>query len=53
VWEAVNAGANTPNAEDSLFLKENDSWLEKYKPGKLRAKRVKMFVEMQGISASP
>jgi phosphatidylserine/phosphatidylglycerophosphate/cardiolipin synthase-like enzyme len=53
VWEEVNAGTDKPSDEDSLFLKENDSWLDKYKPGKLRAKRVKMFAEMEGISDPP
>jgi phosphatidylserine/phosphatidylglycerophosphate/cardiolipin synthase-like enzyme len=53
VWEQINARGENPNPEDSLFLKENDSWLRKYEPGKLRAKRVKMFVDMQGLSKTP
>jgi phosphatidylserine/phosphatidylglycerophosphate/cardiolipin synthase-like enzyme len=32
---------------DTAFLCTDDSWLEKYAPGKLRNKRVKMFAEMQ------
>lgn len=30
----------------SLFLDEKDSWLEKYKPGTLKAKRVQVFLDM-------
>jgi hypothetical protein len=30
----------------SLFLAEGDAWLDKYKPGSLRAKRVAMFKDM-------
>ncbi|MDQ8730209.1 phospholipase D-like domain-containing protein [Bradyrhizobium sp. LHD-71] len=33
-------------AESSLFLRESDDWLDKYKPGKLRRKRVEIFVSM-------
>ena len=29
-----------------LYLVEDDSWLEKYRPGTLRSKRVECFVEM-------
>jgi phosphatidylserine/phosphatidylglycerophosphate/cardiolipin synthase-like enzyme len=34
------------NMDASLFLSEGDAWLEKYKPGSLRAKRVAMFKDM-------
>ena len=34
------------NLDASLFLTEKDQWLEKYKPGSLRAKRVAMFRDM-------
>lgn len=34
--------------EGSLKLEEDDSWLEKYKEGKLRYKRVMMFTQMEG-----
>jgi len=34
------------NTDASLFLAEKDQWLEKYKPGSLRAKRVAMFRDM-------
>ncbi len=42
-----STGASTA-AENSgsLFLAETDKWLEKYKPGTLRAKRVGMFTVM-------
>ncbi|MEO7189979.1 MAG: phospholipase D-like domain-containing protein [Vicinamibacterales bacterium] len=30
----------------SLFLTEDDSWLQKYKPGSLRSKRVAIFTKM-------
>ena len=34
------------NMDASLFLAEGDAWLDKYKPGTLRAKRVTMFKDM-------
>ena len=34
------------NMDASLFLAEGDAWLDKYKPGSLRAKRVAMFKDM-------
>lgn len=34
--------------EDSLFLATTDKWQEKYRPGKLKAKRLKMYTEMEG-----
>jgi len=43
-----DGGAET---EANLFLRETDDWLEKYKPGSLRAKRVAMFTGMQGFTA--
>lgn len=50
---AVNGGvapAADSNAEANLFLAEDDAWLEKYLPGKFRAKRVAMLVTMAGPS---
>lgn len=41
--QAANAAADTGA---SLFLDETDSWLEKYKPGRLRRKRVEAFARM-------
>lgn len=41
------AGANAAaNSKSSLFLDENDDWLNDYKPGKLKRKRVEMFTKM-------
>ncbi|HOY03909.1 MAG TPA: phospholipase D-like domain-containing protein [Saprospiraceae bacterium] len=38
----------TPD-DSQLFLDPTDSWLDKYKPGKLRRKRVQMFIDMEGV----
>ncbi len=38
-----------PPADGSLALTEDDTWLAKYAPGKLRAKRVGVFVGMRGV----
>jgi len=35
-------------SDDSLFLISDDSWLDKYKPGKLRMKRLDIFRKMEG-----
>ncbi|HKR81421.1 MAG TPA: phospholipase D-like domain-containing protein [Candidatus Saccharimonadales bacterium] len=45
----AKSGAKSASADAaaSLFLAPNDSWLEKYQPGKLRYKRVKMFEVLQ------
>jgi len=42
---AANAAADE---KASLFLDETDGWLDKYKPGSLRMKRVEMFTKMAG-----
>ncbi len=42
----------TPD-ESELFLAPDDSWLDKYKPGKLRMKRVQMFIDMKGTVTLP
>lgn len=42
---AANAAADE---KASLFLDETDGWLDKYKPGSLRMKRVAMFTKMSG-----
>ncbi|HEX6316120.1 MAG TPA: phospholipase D-like domain-containing protein [Gemmatimonadaceae bacterium] len=34
--------------EDSLFLATTDKWQEKYKPGKLKAKRLRLYTDMEG-----
>jgi phosphatidylserine/phosphatidylglycerophosphate/cardiolipin synthase-like enzyme len=41
--------SDQPLSDDSLFLVENASWINKYAPGKLRSKRLDMFVTMAGI----
>jgi phosphatidylserine/phosphatidylglycerophosphate/cardiolipin synthase-like enzyme len=45
------APAADPNAEANLFLREDDAWLEKYVPGKFRAKRVAMLATMAGFTS--
>jgi phosphatidylserine/phosphatidylglycerophosphate/cardiolipin synthase-like enzyme len=39
----ANAAANS---KSSLFLREDDSWLKDYRPGKLKRKRMEMFARM-------
>ena len=53
VQEAIFFGDGTSSnaaadASASLFLAENDSWLAKYAPGKLRRKRVEAIAGMAG-----
>jgi phosphatidylserine/phosphatidylglycerophosphate/cardiolipin synthase-like enzyme len=45
--QARKAGVPPPK-DGSLELTEDDSWLQKYAPGKLRFKRVQLFVKMKG-----
>jgi hypothetical protein len=40
---------NKTTDEGTLILKPNDGWLDKYKPGLLRYKRVEMFTKMEGF----
>lgn len=40
--------AGKPSSDASLFLDEGKEWLEKYLPGTLRSKRVKMYTDMEG-----
>lgn len=47
---AARKAAVPPPADGSLALTSDDSWLQKYAPGKLRAKRVQAFVNMRGIA---
>jgi phosphatidylserine/phosphatidylglycerophosphate/cardiolipin synthase-like enzyme len=42
---AKESGTSQP-VDGSLELVENDSWLKKYTPGKLRHKRVQVFINM-------
>jgi hypothetical protein len=46
VVESLKDRDAAANMDASLFLTEKDQWLEKYKPGSLRAKRVAMFKDM-------
>jgi phosphatidylserine/phosphatidylglycerophosphate/cardiolipin synthase-like enzyme len=48
VVQLTKKNGQSKNSEGSLFLAENDKWLEKYKPGKLRAKRLKLYTDMDG-----
>lgn len=41
-----SAGASAGDGAGSRFMEETDAWLEKYKPGRLRRKRVEMFKRM-------
>jgi len=45
--QARKAGVPPPK-DGSLELTEDDGWLQKYAPGKLRFKRVQLFVKMKG-----
>lgn len=47
VTEALKDAGKAQEQKASLFLAENDTWLEKYSPGKLRAKRLGMYTSMQ------
>jgi phosphatidylserine/phosphatidylglycerophosphate/cardiolipin synthase-like enzyme len=40
---------NKRNDDGTLFLSPDDSWLDNYKKGKLRRKRVEMFTKMKGF----
>jgi phosphatidylserine/phosphatidylglycerophosphate/cardiolipin synthase-like enzyme len=42
----------TPDASQ-VFLAPDDSWLDKYKPGKLRMKRVEMYTNMKETVSLP
>lgn len=45
-----NAKENRRTDDTNLFLRPNDTWLEKYTPGKFRYKRVDMYSKMEGFS---
>jgi len=49
VYEALKK-AQKANADVSAFLAEDDGWLDKYKKGKLRAKRVNIYARMDGFT---
>jgi len=48
--ETLNTGQPPAPQQDSLMLTENDTWLAKYAPGKLRFKRVQEYKKMQGFA---
>jgi phosphatidylserine/phosphatidylglycerophosphate/cardiolipin synthase-like enzyme len=48
VTEALSQNGQSPNTGESLFLAETDAWLKKYAPGKLKAKRLALYTEMDG-----
>ncbi len=48
-----NAKENNRSDNASLFLRPTDSWLDKYKPGAFRYKRVDMFSKMEGFVTLP
>jgi hypothetical protein len=51
VTEALKESGTVANSDDSLFLAEDaEDWLKKYAPGKLRAKRLKLYTGMDGAS---
>ncbi len=51
VTEALKESGIEGNPDDSLFLAENSKdWLKKYAPGKLRAKRLKLYTGMEGAT---
>ena len=51
VMEATNATKTSDDAE--LFLAEKSAdWLKKYAPGKLRAKRLKVYTSMTGFTTA-
>ena len=51
VMESTNANKTSDDAE--LFLAEkSEEWLTKYAPGKLRAKRLKIYTSMTGLTTA-
>lgn len=46
------AGKEGSGPRASLFLQEDDGWLDGYRPGSLRRKRVQMFANMSGCDES-
>ncbi len=44
------ANTGSSDVEASLFLSEDDSWLEKYKPGRLKQKRLALYTGMKGFA---
>lgn len=46
ITEALSELPSAKSSADSLFLVESDKWIEKYKPGKLKAKRLQLYADM-------
>jgi phosphatidylserine/phosphatidylglycerophosphate/cardiolipin synthase-like enzyme len=46
----VTAGEPQSVLDASLFLAEDDSWLQKYEPGSLKAKRLALYESMAGFT---
>lgn len=46
VTEALSKNGQATSSDESLFLAESDVWLKKYAPGKLKAKRLQLYTEM-------
>jgi phosphatidylserine/phosphatidylglycerophosphate/cardiolipin synthase-like enzyme len=52
VTEATSKNGTPKNADGNLFLAEDDKWTQKYKAGKLRAKRLKLYTDMEGAKTN-
>jgi phosphatidylserine/phosphatidylglycerophosphate/cardiolipin synthase-like enzyme len=48
VVESMKKSGHNGNSDGSLFLDENDGWLQKYKPKTLRSKRLNLYTGMDG-----
>lgn len=48
----VTKNTSQAQKDGNLFLAEDDKWLEKYKPGKLKTKRLDLYTEMEGAKTS-
>jgi len=46
----TTSATGTGDVEASLFLDEDDKWLKKYKPGKLKQKRLDLYTGMKGFA---
>jgi phosphatidylserine/phosphatidylglycerophosphate/cardiolipin synthase-like enzyme len=47
----TTAKKDAASSDASLFLAEDDSWIAKYQPGKLKQKRLDLFAKMKGTVA--
>ena len=51
---AESSGAGSKSTIASLFLDETGKeWVKKYAPGRLRAKRLKVYTDMKGFTTLP